>query len=221
MPDRYHIVLVATEPILGTVSKDPAVYATYIASKAPNSTDTSDELETVPEKIEEKGWTGFHMLDGQPLIYNYVIKGLFKEAARFCRTIPKSASAALKSYKTYIDGCVFVTPRRIPLILPEGAKIECLERPLRADTAQGPRVALARSDMAPIGTRLEFDVVVLSTITKEMIDEWLTYAQLKGLGQWRSGGWGTVEGATDVLENSIPTIADVVRIIKEGKASVR
>ena len=44
--------------MLGTVTKDPEVYKTYIESKKPEGI-TEDEYLTV-EKIEEKGWTGFH-----------------------------------------------------------------------------------------------------------------------------------------------------------------
>ena len=59
------------EPMLGTVAKDPDVYRTYIESKKPE-TETEDEYLTV-EKIEEKGWTGFHSDENGLFIYNYMV----------------------------------------------------------------------------------------------------------------------------------------------------
>lgn len=185
--------LTFTEPLLGTVAKDKEVYATYIASKAEDLTDEEldEELETV-EQIEEKGWTGFHKLeDGTPILYDYVVLGFFKDACGMLRRVKGTASSKLRAYKKEIDGLLFVEPRRIPLVLPEGEEMGTLERPLRAITAQGDRVALARSDTCPPGTTLTFKVILLGgNVTQEMIDEWLTYGQLRGFGQWRNASYG-------------------------------
>lgn len=72
------------------------------------------------------------------------------------------------------------------------AKIGVLERPLRGQTPQGERVALAKSETVPAGTRLEFDVIVqdVEAVTTEVLEEWFSYGQRRGLGQWRNGGWG-------------------------------
>ena len=43
--------------MLGTVTKDPEVYKTYIESKKPETQNGEKEYLTV-DKIEEKGWTG-------------------------------------------------------------------------------------------------------------------------------------------------------------------
>ncbi len=102
-------------------------------------------------------------------------------------------SSKVTAYKKVIDGLVFVTPRKIPLVLPEGAEMGVLERPLRAQTARGERVALARSDTCPPGTTLEFTVTVLGKVTKVLLSEWLDYGALRGLGQWRNGGYGRFE----------------------------
>ena len=58
---RYAVALTFVEPILGTAPRNKELYTDYIASKAPPSTDTSDEEESLePEKIG----TGFHRVDG-------------------------------------------------------------------------------------------------------------------------------------------------------------
>jgi hypothetical protein len=199
------IKLTFTEPLLGTITKDPEVYAAYIASRAAlTDEDLAEELATV-EKVEEKGWTGFHMLDGQPILYDYVIKGFFKDACGMLRRVKGSGSSKLRAYKKEIDGLVFVykkeidglvfvTPRQIPLVLPEGAELGLLERPLRASTAQGDRVALARSDTCPPGTTLTFTLAVLGGgIGDDLLREWFNYGALRGLGQWRNASYGRFE----------------------------
>jgi hypothetical protein len=182
----YEIELELLTEMLGTVPKDPEVYATYIASLG---TDNDDELETAPEQAEEKGWTGFHHNGNGPILYDYVIKGFFKDACGMLRRVPGSKSAKLTAYKKIIDGLVFVEPRQIPIEL--SGDLRLIERPLRAQTAQGERVALARSDAAPVGTRIAFTVTVLGKTPDEAtVSEWLEYGQLRGLGQWRNSGAG-------------------------------
>jgi hypothetical protein len=187
---KYRIKLTLIEPLLGTVSKDPEVYKAYIASKAAlTDEELAEELETV-EKVEEKGWTGFHQVDGEPILYNYVIKGFFKDACGMLRRVHGTQSAKLRAYKKVIDGLVFVTPRRIPINL-NGHEMGVLERPLRASTARGDRIALARSDTCPPGTTIEFEIDVLGGIDEETLREWLDYGRLRGLGQWRNAGYGS------------------------------
>ena len=189
--DTYRVQVTFVEPLLGTVPKDKDIYAGYIASIAALTDEAlAEELETVPV-VEEKGWTGFHTLEnGQPALYDYVVKGFFKDACGMLRRTRGSESAKLKAYKKIIDGLVFVKPRRIPLILPDGAALQMVERPLRAQTAQGERVALARSDAAPAGTVMRFTVTVLGEVTEKTLREWFDYGVLRGFGQWRNGGYG-------------------------------
>lgn len=200
--EQYQVTLTLIEPILGTVPKDKEVYKTYITDKLRNDEDRSgdavasmmeEELATVQE-VEEKGWTGFHIEDGQPVLYNYVIKGFFKDACGMLRRDGPSGqylSCKLRAYKKEIDGLTFVKPRKIPLVLPEGIEMDVLERPLRASGPQGERVALARSDTCPAGTTLTFTVTVLGgNISEDLLVEWFGYGEFRGLGQWRNAGWG-------------------------------
>lgn len=186
--DKYKVKLTFIEPLLGTVTKDPDIYAAYIASKAAlTDEELAEELATV-EKVEEKGWTGFHLLDGKPILYNYVIKGFFKDACGMLRRASGTKSSKVRAYKKIIDGLVFVKPRRMPLVL--NGELGVLERPLRAQTAQGERIALARSDTAPPGTTLEFELEILGQVSEAQLREWLDYGALRGLGQWRNASYG-------------------------------
>lgn len=188
--DSYTVTFTYTEPLLGTVPKDPEIYATHIQGRAADLGDeaAAEELATV-ESTEEKGWTGFHILDGKPILYDYAIKGFFKEACGALRRVPGTKSHNLTAYRKIIDGLVFVTPRQIPLDC-NGTAMGILERPLRAQTAKGERVALARSDTCPLGTTMTFTVTILGVVTEAQLREWLDYGALSGMGQWRSGGYG-------------------------------
>lgn len=92
-----------------------------------------------------------------------------------------------------IDGTVFVEQRRIPFQLPEGAECGRCERPLRASSASGERVALAASETVPAGTVLEFSILVMNPKDAETVREWLDYGALRGLFQWRNSGKGRFE----------------------------
>lgn len=178
---EFHIEL--TTEMLGTVTKDPEVYKTYIESKKPESV-TEEEYLTV-DKIEEKGWTGFHRDDQGLFLYEYMIKGFLKASGNVLKDELK-----IKALKSKIDDFVFIQPRRIYLgkMEPDGS----VERPLRAMTMQGPRVTLARSDKINEGTKINFTIALLphKEITWEVLDRLLAHGELMGLGQFRNGGYG-------------------------------
>jgi len=147
-----------------------------------------DEYETLPEKLE-KATTAFHKVDGQPVFFDYQIKGFLKEAAKVCNGLKLLEVKALRSKVT---DHLFVYPRIIPLQIPEDEEITWLERPLRAETAQGPRVALARSEQLPKGTKFDMELHVLdgSPLDEDILRLLLSYGEDKGIGQWRNGGHG-------------------------------
>lgn len=187
----YRVKVEFTEPILGTVPKNKEIYRDFIASKATLDDEAlAEELDTV-EHAEESGWTGFHTDEGGPFLYDYVLKGFFKDACSMLRRVPGTRSKAITAYKKIIDGLIFTKPRKIHFELPEGVGLGVLERPLRAQTAQGERVALARSDTAPAGTKLAFDLQIVGGVELADLAEWLDYGAIRGLGQWRNAGYGT------------------------------
>lgn len=182
--------LTLTEALLGTAPADPEVHSTYIGSLAPDAMSTAEEVAAVgAAEVEEKSMTIFPRdTDGTPFLWDYQIKGFFKDACGCLRYVDKTASKKLTAYKKKIDGLVFVYPRRIPLHMP-GPMEDC-QRPLRASTAQGERVALAHSEQAPAGTYVEFEVECLTKDMLSCVEEWLDYGKKRGLGQWRNSGKG-------------------------------
>lgn len=186
-----------TEGMLGTKPNDADVHATYVAGKEREAAadELSAEERTLAELNDlEKGITLFHRdEEGRPCIYDYVIKGFIKEAIKSLRRNPDTACSKLKNFKGVVDGSVFVTPRMIPLILPEGKEITMCSRPLRAETPQGPRVALAKSEEVPAGTTFTFTVKTLCPGLDKVLEECWEYAQLRFLGAWRNSGKGTAK----------------------------
>lgn len=188
---EYEVTLTLTREMLGATPKDPNVYETYVAGKAALTDEQlAQEIQTAQD-IERKGWTGFHATEDGPFLLNYILKGFFKEACSMLRRVPKTASNKLRAHKKVIDGLVFIEPLKIKLQLPPGQQLGVNERPLRAQTAQGERVTLARSDTCPAGTTITFTVQILGVVTETLLNEWLDYGKLRGLRQWRNAGYGT------------------------------
>lgn len=191
---RCKVKITFRESVLGTVPKDPDVYAAHILSRAALTDEKIKEEISTVEKVEEKGWTGFHLLeDGTPFFYDYVIRGFFKAACWSLRRSKENKSHGIAAFKKIIDGLIFVFPRRIPINI-NGGEMGILERPLRAETAKGPRVTVARSDSCPVGSTMEFEVILLAgSVSKAILEEWLNHGQYTGLGQWRNGGYGSFD----------------------------
>lgn len=193
---QYKVKATFQEDLLGTVPLNKEIYTDHIATKKEDLTGEAleQELSTVMEKLDEKGKTGFHRLpDDTPVIYDYVIRGFMKDACGMMRRVQGSESSKLKAYKRVIDGLVFVMPRMIEINVV--GEIGTLERPLRAQTAQGERVALAYSEAIPAGSSIEFTLMVLDdkAVSAELIEEWFNYGSLRGLGQWRNASYGRIE----------------------------
>lgn len=201
LTEELHIRLTLEEPMLGTVPKNKEVYAKFILDNLREQREAGkitqadfdkaekEEVETIKEK-EDKGWTGFHEDKKGIFIYDYMIRGFLKNAA----TVLKD-QVELKNQKSKIDSFVFVFPRQIyfkrdgkNIAKPDGI----LERPLRAQTMQGPRVTLARSDSLNAGVQLECQIRIVDnpSINVKKLKELLSYGELQGLGQFRNGSYG-------------------------------
>lgn len=189
------IKLTFLEECLGTANADKDIHREFIASKAPDAKSREEEIEAIGvEEAIEKAMTVFPRdTDGDPIFYDYQIKGFFKDA---CSALQRCKgeevakySSKLKAYKKVIDGCIFPQPRMIKIDM-HGAEIGNCQRPLRAQTAQGDRVALANSETIPAGSTIEFSVLCLSDDYVNPVLEWLNYGRFKGLGQWRNSGKG-------------------------------
>lgn len=180
------------EELLGTNPANPEIHTEFIASKAPDAESREAEIAAIgAEEYEEKSMTVFaRNAHGVPINWDYQWKGYFKDACGMLRRVDGFKSKKLTAFKKVIDGLIFVYPREIPLILPRGGHIGSCQRPLRAQTAQGERVALANSETVPAGTTQEFEIRILQDSLLPTVLEWLTYGELHGTGQWRNSGKG-------------------------------
>ena len=187
---QLKVRLTFTESILGTASANEDVYRDFIGSKSPDAASVDDEVAALgADAVVEKGKTVFPKLpDGTPFLYDYQIKGYFKDTCGGLRKVKGSKSEKIKAFKKEIDKLIFVEPRCIPFEN-YGEIGEC-QRPLRAQTMQGERVSLSISDEIAAGAQVEFAVLMLSDEHEAAVREWLDYGRLSGIGQWRNSGKG-------------------------------
>jgi hypothetical protein len=135
-------------------------------------------------------------------LWDYHWKGYIKEnIGAFCE-LGMFKKLSKWTFKRAVDQAIFVLPRRCYLtrggkhvVEPDGA----LQRPIRATTMQGDRVALANSEMVKPGTQTSIKVVLMasenaksvwSELTPDVLKEVFARGQLSGHGQWRGGGYG-------------------------------
>lgn len=181
-----------TEELLGTASANPDIHDEFIAGKAENEDKAREEVDavklTVSEQIEKSMTVFPRMEDGRPFIWDYQWRGFFKEACSGLRKVKGTKSEKLKAFKKEVDLAIFVRERKIPLMF-DGEMGTC-QRPLRASTAQGERIALASSETVPAGAECEFTIVCLVDNDIDLVKEWLEYGQFHGMLQWRNSGKG-------------------------------
>lgn len=188
---KIQVKAVFTEEVLGTAPQNRELYRTYIASKSEDAKKIEEEVNSLGvEAVLDKTRTGFSMdEDGEPHLWDYQIKGFFKDACGGLRKMTGSQSEKLKAYKKIIDKDVFITPRKIRF--ENVVDIGSCERPLRTSGPQGERTALAISDTVNAGSYICFSVFVLDGSAVKAVREWLDYGTVSGLGQWRNSGKGT------------------------------
>lgn len=192
--------LTSTSPLLGSVCLNKQVYTDYIAEKGKTEEEKARAKQDVDEVIdsEEERVTGFYRDRNTNClcIKGYQIKGFLKAAAKALKD-----QINLAAYTSKIDNLVFVVEETIPLMR-NGEAIQdpdtYLERPLRAETAQGPRVSLAKSEMvedwyADVTIKVIENKGTAKSVGLDMdiIEQLLSYGEMKGLLQWRNAGYGS------------------------------
>lgn len=182
--------LTFTEGILGTMPNNEEIYTEFIHSKAPDASTLEEEIAALgADEITEKGTTVFPRTDdGVPFLYDYQILGFFKDTCGGLKRVSTTKSAAIKAYKKEIDKLIFIKDRQNPIL--GNYEVGICERPLRAMTAQGERVSLARSEEIPAGAQVDFTIVMLMDSHEDAVREWLDYGRFSGIGQWRNSGKG-------------------------------
>lgn len=195
LTQKINVIIRLTSPLLGTVPYNKDLYTDFIEKNKPQEIG-EDEAENINisddeeiRKIMEKGWTGF-MKDKKSglFIYNYMVKGFLKAAGNNLKE-----QVSIKNLRSKLDEFMFVHPRRI--FFGKDAPDGVFERPIRVQTMKGPRVALIKSDKIEEGLELAFDIEYLkySEMSTELMYVLLDYGHLKGLGQFRNGGFGSFE----------------------------
>lgn len=194
---QLKIRLTFTDPVLGTKPADPEIHSRFVASKAPDHKSMAEEVASLgADEVEERTMTVFsRMEDGTPCLWDYQVRGMIKEGLKILYGLEGSRVSKDKSnyrYKKKVDNYIFVEPRQIPLWMPielDLSETDC-QRPLRASTPQGERIALAHSEEAPEGTYVEFTVFCMNDTDAEYVKDVLDYGRWKGFGQWRNSGKG-------------------------------
>ena len=190
---EVNVRLTLTEEMLGTATANEQIYTDYIGSNAPDAPSLAEEVEALgADAVEEKAMTVFPKdTDGCPIMWDYQVKGFFKDTCGALKRVSGTRSEKLKAFKKEIDGLIFPEPRKIRINV--NGEIGNCQRPLRAQTAQGERIALANSETVPAGSTIEFKVVLLKDDHEKLLKEWLDYGRYKGIGQWRNSGKGRFE----------------------------
>jgi len=189
-----------TEGVLGTLAANKEIATEFIASKHPDFPE-ADEIAAIENMDEamERGTTVFPREDGKPFVWDYQVKGVLKEACLAMIETDTITKEDLKKvrltpylFKRTIDKQIFPGPRKIFLQLPDGTpeKLPFCERPLRGQTMRGERISLARSEEAPAGTKIEFEIVSRNAKLWDYIKTWLDYGKYSGFLQWRNSGKG-------------------------------
>jgi len=197
------IKVTTTEPVLGLSSANRQIQEEFIASKAPTVEAAKEEVEAIDVRQEIEKATTVFPKDEQGLFWwDYQMRGAFKG---WLLTLIELGDTKLSrwQYKRAVDTLLFVKPRRIYIKDPSGAiytKADgTMQRPLRAETMQGDRIALASSEMLPAGANWEFSVALLTgsnpksnigILKLDTVENCLELGSYSGFGQWRGGGFG-------------------------------
>jgi hypothetical protein len=215
---KFRITFV--EAVLGSTPGDKDVQAKFVASKAPTIEATEEELAANPvtpeeaakqvAEAQEKSKTVFPKDEQGLFMWDYQFRGFLKAAVGVLIELGDITDLTKWAHKGAVDKYVFAGPRKIPFMTADGQRYKespsDLQRPLMAETMQGPRVALANSEMIPAGTYIELEISCLTGAPKKKKDgtlvpskavldldtirKCLDYGQFNGCGQWRSGGYG-------------------------------
>lgn len=186
-------MITLTEEMLGMSPSNPNVHEEYIASKAPDAPSREEEIEVMGvDEVVEMGKTIFPKgEDNKPFLWDYQVKGFLKDAVNMLRRSTETKCAKIKAYKKIIDGNIFIRDRRCYIEVPKGCRLGDCQRPLRANTPQGERVALANSETVPAGSTIKVTFLAMNKTDLDWIRECLDYGVYRGLGQWRNSGKGT------------------------------
>jgi len=171
-----------------------------------------EELKETFKELDMKGVTVFFYdyEKNLPMIGDHMIYGFMKASAdAIARTLPKKNATILQSMaftNSIINSHVrcreqFIHFDRDLKRLANGLPAYN-QRSLRAKTAQGERITLAKSEVVPAGAKLKFTLNVLEDSPLELvhIKRIFDHGNYFGIGQWRNAGYGMFEATIKKLE---------------------
>lgn len=200
--ESMNVVVTFEEPILGTLPGNKELVEKYIAARAPTPEAAKEEVESIEEETE-KMTTVFARDESGLFLWDYHWKGYIKENLGSLAELGASNGISIYSCGRAVDRFVFVAPRRVRLLRPDGSPImepdEYCERSLRAKTMRGERICLARSQQLNPGTQCHLTITwlksdnakaKLAVFDRGLIAGILDMGARSGFGQWRSGSKG-------------------------------
>lgn len=241
---KINIEVQYLKPALGVSSSSKEMYAEYIASKAPNAASTEEEIEAIGEDGKfMKGTSIYHRTraawdektgryraikpesmpripegmeidENHPYVYDYQVRGFFKEAFSAMQRASKSETgnkdvkfSTITAFKKAVDLQMFIEPRNICLNIPEyyydtdgitrvpsfkpDGMLQTLQRSLRTSGPTGKRVAIASSEMVPAGTSFKFTIKLTDKSLWPATLSALNYGFYHGFSGWRNSGLGS------------------------------
>ena len=188
---KLKVKITFLQSVLGTQTGNEKIYRDFIGSKAPDAQSVEEEVEALgTDKVVEKAKTFFPKTeDGKAFIYDYQIRGFFKNAFSACSKIPGNPCNNMKAYKKKVDLFIFIKDRKN--IIEDYSVITECQRPLRAQTMQGERISLAISEEIAAGATCTFVVECLNDDDIKFVRAALDYGRYNGLLQWRNSGKGS------------------------------
>lgn len=120
--EKIKVRITFIEAVLGTWPSNQNIAREFIASKSPDASTIEDEVAALgADAVADKGMTVFPRNEnGEPILYDYQIKGMFKDACGMLGRIggktetgKKKAvneSGKLTAYKKVIDGLILFSP---------------------------------------------------------------------------------------------------------------
>jgi hypothetical protein len=169
----------------------------------------AEELTESVGELDEKGITCFFRHEGKIAIGDHMIYGFMKAATEaIVRASPAKKGTILGSTAftaSIINQHIrceeeFIIVADDIMRKEDGTSDYCV-RSLRAMTAQGPRVTIAKSERIAGGSKIPFTLNVMdgSPLTQKDIETIFAYGEIVGLGQWRNSGKGRFKATVTKL----------------------
>lgn len=211
---KWKIRLNFVRDILGGQPADPEIKRSYIKAKmisgktGLSGSVATEKIESEIENanrdesirdIDDKSITVFYRDEnGRPCISDVQLRGFVKDAFAFVarengllQKKDGSNYSGDAKYKKWIGDRIMFD--RQYYVLAENVD-GIMERPLRAETQMGPRVAITASELIKgPGRSIAFSLTTTDDVDKSLMDQILSRGMFRGIGQWNNAQWGTFE----------------------------